>query len=83
MGEGQLSPLIKIIMKYIFRILILPFLAFIVLIRNLYLTGKVLAMYLRWGGEYIIYDRDAKHIADVYNKLNEGIWTIKENDQTK
>ena len=60
-------------MKYIMRIITLPFFAGFVLIGLLWIYGKFLVNYVRFGGEAIAYTRrmDRKTIADVFEKLVE------------
>lgn len=67
--------LIKIF-KIIFRIIILPLIFAIALLVLLKTLIKMCYKFIRYGGEFITYDKDtAKTIKDIYNHLNNKIKT--------
>lgn len=61
-------------MKYILRIINLPFILGILLVSYNYTVIKRTVLFLIYGGEWINYDKkhNKKTILDVYNKLNEN-----------
>lgn len=62
----------KQIFKYLPRIIALPFVFAIIFIAALFRSIKYTALFLRFGGEWIVYaEKDApKTIADVYEKVS-------------
>lgn len=62
-------------MKYIKRLLALPFLAGLILVSTLWKIAVELYLFVRFGGEFLRYsrDHDPKTFADILNKLDEKL----------
>lgn len=61
-------------MKYVYRILVLPFVLGLTFIGMLILWSKYVINFIRFGGEFISYTNlnERKTIEDVYKKLKEN-----------
>lgn len=60
-------------MKIITRILVFPFIACIMLIWSLKVWFKANIEFLRYGGEFVRYDKTVNniHVWDIYNELTQ------------
>lgn len=57
-------------MKYIKRIIVLPFVLGIVLVAHLIFVAKKAIHFVKYGGEFIQYDQDEyKTISNIYEEI--------------
>ena len=67
-------------MKYFLRVVTLPFVLAIAVIKLLYVLVTFGVNYVRFGGEVIAYSDDSKTIGDVFEYIQERYEEEKGND---
>ncbi len=61
-------------MKYILRILGMPFLLGLTIVSSSYRIVANMVQFIRFGGEFVVYKKDSrKRIADLMNLLDEKL----------